>query len=399
MSETLSATPADLQASWRDGATALRQGRPADALPHFRRIVDSGQANAAVWIGIALATKQLGDIPAHKEALAAALRLDPRDIRALLMTADNHAADGDARAASSYYDAVVKVAVAAGTVEKSMEAEVGRALHMREQYARAYAAHLDAELGPRGLDAPAGRRARKAVDLLTGRRELYLQQPKALYFPELPNIEWAERAAFPFLDKVEAATDAIRAELRQVLAEDSAFSPYVELEANRPFFDDHGMLGNPDWSAFYLWKAGAPVPENAARCPATMAALEEAPLCRIAGRTPSILFSLLRPGAHIQPHHGFMNARYVCHLPLIVPDGCAMRVGGETRPWVEGQACVFDDTIEHEAWNRHPDQLRVVLIFDIWRPELTAEERELVAAVLQAVDSYGGGDRVTVPDA
>ncbi|MCR5877476.1 aspartyl/asparaginyl beta-hydroxylase domain-containing protein [Phenylobacterium sp. J367] len=159
------------------------------------------------------------------------------------------------------------------------------------------------------------------------------------------------------------------------------------------------MLGNPSWSAFYLWKAGAPVPENVARFPKTMAALEDAPLCRIPGRTPSILFSLLRPGAHIAPHHGFMNARYICHLPLIVPEGCAMRVGGETRAWDEGRACVFDDSIEHEAWNRNPDKLRVVMIFDIWRPELSAEERELVGSVLQAVDSFGGGGRVTLPDA
>jgi aspartyl/asparaginyl beta-hydroxylase (cupin superfamily) len=172
----------------------------------------------------------------------------------------------------------------------------------------------------------------------------------------------------------------------------------VQADADRPFFDGHGMLGDPGWSAFYLWQAGAPVPENAARCPATMAALDDAPLCRIPARTPSVLFSLLRPGAHIPPHHGFTNARYICHLPLIVPEGCGMRVGGETRPWIEGQACVFDDSIEHEAWNRNADQLRVVLIFDIWRPELTEAERKMVGAVLEAVDSYAGGP-VVVPDA
>jgi len=103
-----------------------------------------------------------------------------------------------------------------------------------------------------------------------------------------------------------------------------------------------------------------------------------------------VLFSLLRPGAHIAPHHGFMNGRYICHLPLIVPDDCAMRVGSETRPWAEGKACVFDDSIEHEAWNRHADRLRVVLIFDVWRPELSGEERELIGAILNAVDDYGG---------
>jgi aspartyl/asparaginyl beta-hydroxylase (cupin superfamily) len=110
----------------------------------------------------------------------------------------------------------------------------------------------------------------------------------------------------------------------------------------------------------------------------------------IKGRTPSVLFSLLRPGAAIPPHHGFVNTRLICHLPLIVPDGCAFRVGNDTRPWREGQAWAFDDTIEHEAWNRS-DQTRVILLFDIWRPELTGEERAQVAAMFEAIDDYGAG--------
>src|SRR5581483_11812408 len=145
------------------------------------------------------------------------------------------------------------------------------------------------------------------------------------------------------LAPVEAATDQIRGELLKVLEDEGAFTPYVEPETDRPVFDDRGLLGSPSWTAFHLIKAGEVVAENAARCPAAMAALAHAPLCRIPGRTPSVLFSLLRPGAHIPPHHGFTNARFICHLPLIVPPDCAMRVGAETRPWVEGQACVFDD--------------------------------------------------------
>ena len=383
-------TPAsapDLQAAWRDGARAMREGRPADALGLFQRIVDAGEATGAVWVGVAMAQRAAGDGAAEREALDHALKLDPRDLRALLMMADSHVQAGDARAADSYFNAFVKLAEATG--ERALEPEVARARRMMLEFTAAYEAHLRQALDVPGLDGPAGRRMRRSLDLMLGKSELYLQQPRHFYFPELPNIEYAERAAFPWLDRVEAATDAIRAELLTVLEEDAAFSPYVEAEPNRPVFNDNGMVGNPDWSAFYLWKAGAPVAENIARCPATAAALEGAPLCTIPGRTPSIHFSLLRPGMHIAPHHGFMNARYVCHLPLIVPDGCAMRVGSETRAWTEGRACVFDDSIEHEAWNRNPERLRVVLIFDIWRPELSEAERAFVSAVLQAVDSYG----------
>lgn len=86
------------------------------------------------------------------------------------------------------------------------------------------------------------------------------------------------------------------------------------------------------------------------------------------------------------------NTRLIGHLPLIVPPDCGFRVGNDTRQWQEGKAWLFDDSIEHEAWNGS-DRPRVVLLFDIWRPELSAEERESVAALFEAVDEFGGVPR------
>jgi aspartyl/asparaginyl beta-hydroxylase (cupin superfamily) len=107
------------------------------------------------------------------------------------------------------------------------------------------------------------------------------------------------------------------------------------------------------------------------------------------GRSPSILFSLLRPGARIPPHTGILNTRLICHLPLVVPPRCGFRVGNETREWVEGKAWVFDDTVEHEAWN-FSDRTRVILLFEVWQPDLTASERDLVSAMFEAIDSDRG---------
>jgi aspartyl/asparaginyl beta-hydroxylase (cupin superfamily) len=75
------------------------------------------------------------------------------------------------------------------------------------------------------------------------------------------------------------------------------------------------------------------------------------------------------------------------HLPLIVPHGCWFRVGNETREWRQGKAFVFDDTLEHEARNGS-DELRVVLIFDVWNPFLSAAERDLVGGLVNAVRDY-----------
>ena len=102
-----------------------------------------------------------------------------------------------------------------------------------------------------------------------------------------------------------------------------------------------------------------------------------------------MLFSLLRPGARIPPHSGLVNTRLICHLPLIVPPHCALRVGNDVRVPVEGKAWLFDDTVEHEAWNQS-EKPRVILLFEIWRPELTEQERSLVAAMFEAIDSYSG---------
>ena len=99
------------------------------------------------------------------------------------------------------------------------------------------------------------------------------------------------------------------------------------------------------------------------------------------------MFSLLQPGATIAPHHGMINARLICHLPLIIPGEGALRVAGEARQWTEGELMIFDDSVEHEAWN-NADRDRIVLIFDIWRPELSEEERHLVATLLETLDAF-----------
>ncbi|HUQ29124.1 MAG TPA: aspartyl/asparaginyl beta-hydroxylase domain-containing protein [Usitatibacter sp.] len=328
-------------------------------------------------------------VPTSPDAIDRELARDPRNVSALIRKADQLAAQGDMRAASAYYLQAVKIA-AATPLPAELHREVARARAACEGVADRIEAALRARLASSGLDeGPRAQRFRESLDIMFGHRQPYFQQPQYYFFPGLPQIQFYPRDAFPWLDAVEAATPEIRDELLAVMHEPSSFQPYVQSDPSRPRNAQAGMLDNPAWSAFYLVKDGLAIEANAARCPRTMAALRDVPFPRVAGRTPSVLFSLLRPGAHIPAHNGFLNTRLICHLPLVVPPGCSFRVGNEVREWAEGRAWLFDDTIEHEAWNRGPGT-RVVLLFDVWRPELTEDERRLVTAMFEAIDAQGG---------
>jgi aspartyl/asparaginyl beta-hydroxylase (cupin superfamily) len=374
----------------RAGAEALRRGDARAVLDSFRPLADAGQADVNIWIALAGACGRLDELTEAHAAVEKALALEPSNLRALIVKADLLARAGDLRTASTFYRAALQAAPPLNQLTADLRSDLQRANIICEQYARQLETFLADRLAKSGYARkPSTARFSQSLDLLFGRKLLYYQHPKYFHFPGLPQVQFYDRDLFPWLDRVEAATADIRQELLGVLEDAASFKPYVESQPHRPRNPADRMTDNPEWSAFYLWKNGAPVEANAARCPKTMDALSEVPFPRVAKRSPSILFSLMKPGAHIPAHNGFVNTRLICHLPIIVPGGCYFRVGNEEREWVEGKAWVFDDTIEHEAWNRS-DRTRVVLLFETWRPELTAEERGLVSSLLESIDAQGG---------
>ena len=309
------------------------------------------------------------------------------DLRALIARGDHLYGAGDLRSGIAFYRQALRMARAGSAPSPDLVALLRRASQRVDEQARAYQAHLDQRLDAAGFGASSSPRFALSLDVMAGRKRLYVQEPKYYYFPGLPQIEFESRDRLPWLDAVEAAAPQIRAELQALLAEPGLFRPYVEPRENRPHGDQAGMLDNPDWSAIFLWKDGVEQTDVASRCPATIRALADVPLCRIPGRTPSILFSRLAPGARIPPHNGLINTRLICHLPLITPPGCVFRVGNTTREWRDGEAWAFDDTVEHEACNDSGED-RTILIFDVWKDDLTEEERHLVSAMFEAIDAY-----------
>ena len=115
-----------------------------------------------------------------------------------------------------------------------------------------------------------------------------------------------------------------------------------------------------NWTVFPFYKFGEKVPLTCAICPRTTALIETVPGMVTAG------FSRLAPDTHITPHVGYTDAVLRFHLGLTDAKDCGLRVAEETRLWQLGSAFVFDDTLEHEAWNRGSAE-RVILLLDFKR--------------------------------
>ena len=214
------------------------------------------------------------------------------------------------------------------------------------------------------------------------------QKPQFLLFPGLPAQPFFDCKLFPWLEAMEARHGEIRDELLSVLEAGAGFQPFLELSEGANEADYLGSPdGKPTWDAFFFYRHGVRFERNFQRCARTAAAIETLPLVRIREHGPEICFSILTPGTHILPHRGVTNTRLVAHLPLVVPEGCALRVGGVEHHWREGQCVVFDDTFEHEAWNRGPST-RAVLIFDIWNPYLSEPERAAVTELVGAIGDF-----------
>jgi aspartate beta-hydroxylase len=223
---------------------------------------------------------------------------------------------------------------------------------------------------------------------LAGKTKPYPAVVNQLCVPRLPAIPFFERELFPFLAEVETKTGVIRAELEAALASDrERFVPYIQYAPGQPVNQWQELNHSLRWSTLHLWRSGKPVEENLARCPETARALAAMPLADIDGLCPNAMFSALAPKSHIPPHNGETNARVVAHLPLIVPEACSYRVGFDWRRWQVGETLIFDDTIEHEARN-DSDELRVVLIFDLWNPLLEPAERELVRTLTASARQF-----------
>ncbi len=316
-----------------------------------------------------------------------------QNVLAMLAKADHRLLQNDYRAASAYYGAALNI-MKNMQMTQSLQQDALRAQGAMQWLNDQFKKLLLEKLDKKGYSQEKRHKNfQHSLEMMLGQKQRppvtqsYPQTPMSFYYNGTDYCEFADTSDYDWIDTISENYNAIRSEADKLLKNKDSFNPYIQSQSERPQGDVHGLLDNDEWSTLYLWENGGPNEEIAKLCPITFQTIiENVPLCRITSRAPSIMFSLLKAGAKIPPHTGMLNTRFICHLPLIVPEKCGFRVGRETRQWHEGEVMVFDDTVEHEAWN-DSDEDRLVLIFDIWRPEITQEEREQIVALFEIVDS------------
>jgi len=340
-----------------------------------------------ISLTLSKARREIGDGDGEGAAIENALAVDPYYLPALLAKAQWLDRLGHKATAALFFRNAVRLAGPENTWPDIFRNQLSLGRAASDTFARETQAQLNEAIAPlmSSLSGAHAERWREAASIMAGVTEPYRQHANQLYVPRLPAIPFHDRAQFPWAAGLESKTGLIREELRAALAEESKdFAPYIALKPGQPVDQWQALNHSAKWSHYGLWRNGQPDEAHLARCPDTRRALEAVDMAAIDGLCPNAMFSALAPHTEIPPHTGETNARLVVHLPLIVPDKCSYRVGFEHRTWKEGELLIFDDTIEHAARN-DSDQLRVVLIFDVWNPLLTVEEREVVRVLASAM--------------
>ena len=385
--------PAAIDALVAEAMVAARRGDASGALALLRKAEAAAPGDPNLKMQQALVYRITGALPQAIAALDQALAIDPYNFLALLSKGAVLEKLSGERAAARVYRHAIEIAPPDDKLPPHLATPLARARAVVDGVDEELETFLRGQIGP--LTAAGGElamnRLDEAIGVYAGRRKVYQQQPLLLHYPRLPALPFYPRDLFPWLRDLEAGTEAIRDELQAVLASRmDDFAPYIAFPPNVPVNQWEELNHSERWSSLFLWKDGLRQDAVCDSCAQTAALLESLPMADQEGFAPVAMFSALQPHTRIPAHTGSTNVRLITHLPLILPGPARFRVGNDMREWRMGEAWVFDDTIEHEAWN-DADETRVILIFDIWNPYLEQGERELVKVLMEARNQFYAG--------
>lgn len=223
-----------------------------------------------------------------------------------------------------------------------------------------------------------------------------LQRPVYFYLPGLTARPFWDSQQFEWVPRLEAQFETIRSELLR-LRDTHTFGPHPQAD----------LIGEGVWAEYHFFDAEKKFEQNCVQCPQTTEIIESIVDAESCGLK---YFSALAPDTVVKPHCGPYNLRLRCHLGLVIPDDCGIRVGGETRSWDEGKCVIFDDSFFHESWNKS-NRTRIVLLIDFIHPDLSSLEVAFLRKLWKAMqrmqdDSYNNwrvnelrkNERLNLPD-
>jgi hypothetical protein len=354
------------------------QARPADVAAH-RALLD--------------AHKKLMAGPAPEAALAEVTRELPFAFTSLLYLAMLVDARGDKLAAVAGYTRALKTAQLRGfwndeaSTPQWLRYNVLGAMQIAHQgRIDLYQAWLEAQNARYGADEMV--RVAKCLRMYLGLEPTVLaderQRPRFLYFPDLPVHPVFPRDSLPFAGWYEAQTEALAREMARV-RDGAGVQPFhYDVSSDQ----QAALTAGGAWDAYFFFDEGERIDAHHDACPETSAVLAKLPLDHVRDHGPEVCFSIMRPGAHILPHRGVTNTRAVLHLGLDIPEGCALHLPGVlVQTWEPGKCFAFDDTFEHEAWNKS-DTTRAILLGDIWNPFLRDAEKAAIADLVAQIGDF-----------
>ena len=379
-----------VQALFSLGVHAYQRGDHAEALGLLDAARQRAPGDPMIPLSASRVLRDVGQLDQEWNAIIASLSINPYFLPGQLGKGEFLERQRKTKAAAAVFRDALKVAPPEPEWPQTLRQRLQHAQDVVHRDSEELAEFLQHRIAPMQVaagTAPGGRWD-EAVSILSGRSRPYASECNQLCVPRLPAIPFYDDALFPWMAELESRTDAIKAELQDMLAgRGEEFVPYIQYRPDDPVNQWDKLNHSRNWSGFHLYAHGEPVHEHLAQCPRTAEALALVEQAKIAGLCPNAMFSALAPGAHIPPHTGETNARLVAHLPLVVPEHCHYRVGFERRQWREGKCWVFDDTLEHEARN-DSSQLRVILMFDVWNPLLSQAEREMASELAAAMRDW-----------
>lgn len=360
---------------------AMRQGNLAGAIIWIERAVADDPADFDGWLKLAALRRASRDLAGSLDAANSALGVRPNELIALTLKATLHDQLGEIGRAAEVYRAVVRLADEENNLNPTLADQVVRARAFLDNFGKRLGTTLKSMSD---VDPVHQEKADRFLENVHERRPVYHQDPTHYRYPGLADIEYFDHAYPDLINRLRQAWPDIRAEYEALAAAHAdRLCPYVDFAPGQPMGQWAPLNRSPDWNVFHLIRYGELDPHNARLCPRTLEAMAGPHQADVPGIAPNLLFSILAPKTRIPPHTGVGNFRTLLHLPLIVPEGCGFRVGADTRTWVEGCPWIFDDTIEHEAWNES-DHYRIIMIADLWRPELDHQDRAIVRNFIRA---------------